>query len=84
MNKSIGGDKSLNLFDQLVAAMLNVKLGNNDSCIEDTIDYANLWLSFFPVGSNVSSSSYAWSLAAPLLDNLDDYNNGKLCAPHRD
>jgi hypothetical protein len=32
----------------------------------------------------VTSRSSAWSQGGPLHTKLDDYNNGLLCAPHRD
>jgi hypothetical protein len=36
-----------------------------------------------PVGSGVSGGSAAWALGEPLHQTLDAYNNGLLCAPHR-
>jgi hypothetical protein len=36
-----------------------------------------------PVGSNVAASSLAWKLGEPLHRLMDNYNNGMLCAPHR-
>ena len=36
------------------------------------------------MGSNVSGSSTAWQTGGPLHTTLDNYNNGQLCAPHRD
>jgi hypothetical protein len=84
MKKSVGGDKTLSMFPQLVAAMLNVMIGNDDSCIEDTIAAANAWLAANPVGSGVKASSGAWSQGSPLHSQLDAYNNGQLCAPSRD
>ena len=38
----------------------------------------------YPVGSNVKGSSLAWKNGEPLAVQLDRYNNGMLCAPHRD
>jgi hypothetical protein len=77
------GDKTIDLFKQLVAAKLNVMVGNNSSCINDTITAADNWLRTYPLGSNVSASSSAWQVGGPLQSKLDDYNNGLLCAPHR-
>ena len=37
-----------------------------------------------PVGSKVAASSYAWKVGEPLHRLMDNYNNGMLCAPHRD
>ncbi len=77
------GDKTYDLFKQLVAAKLNVLIGNDSSCISATITAADSWMASHPVGSKVSARSSAWSTAGPLHDELDDYNNGELCAPHR-
>ena len=37
-----------------------------------------------PVGSGVSAASLAWRVGEPLHRQMDNYNNGMLCAPHRD
>ncbi len=83
MWQPIKGDKSLNMFNQLVAAKLNVIIGNDSSCIADTIAAADAWMVTYPPGSGVGASSPAWQVGGPLHDTLDDYNNGLLCAPHR-
>lgn len=79
-----GDDVTVILFRQLVAAKLNVLIGNDDSCIEETIVRADRWLAAHPVGSGVSASSAFWKDAEPWKDRLDRYNNGQLCAPKRD
>jgi len=79
----VGKDKTTIMFAQLVAAMLSVKIGNDSSCVDPTIKAANAWLVTYPLGSNVAGSSYAWSVGQPLEQTLDAYNNGQLCAPHR-
>ncbi len=84
MQQSVSGDKTYSMFPQLVAAKLNVLIGNVSSCISDTITAADAWLVKYPVGSGVSGNSSAWSTGGPLQNKLDDYNNGRLCAPHRD
>jgi len=78
------GDKSIDLAKQLIGAKLNVIVGNASSCISATITAADNWLKIHPVGSGVSGSSAAWAEASPYHSALDDYNNGRLCAPHRD
>lgn len=78
------GDKTIDLAKQLIAAKLNLLIGNNPTCISATISQADTWLIVNPVGSNVKSSSSAWTAGGPLHQRLDDYNNGELCAPHRD
>jgi hypothetical protein len=79
----VGKDKTTIMFAQLVAAMLSVKIGNDSSCVGPTISAANAWLVTYPLGSNVAGSSNAWSVGQPLEQTLDAYNNGLLCAPHR-
>ncbi|HBL28693.1 MAG TPA: hypothetical protein DD490_17800, partial [Acidobacteria bacterium] len=77
------GDKSIDMFHQLVAAKLNVLIGNNPSCISATIASADAWMVTRPPGSNIKASSSAWTQASPWHTQLDNYNNGLLCAPHR-
>ncbi len=80
-----GGDKTYDLFRQLVAALLNVLGGSDASCVADAIAAAGGWLSAHPPGSGVRARQAAWSgEGASLHARLDDYNNGRLCAPHRD
>jgi hypothetical protein len=77
------GDKTYDLFHQLVPAILNVALGNEASCIEATIAAAHAWLVSHPVGSKVKGKAWTTSGGGALHGTLDDYNNGRLCAPHR-
>ena len=83
LNTPSRGDKSIDLFDQLLAAKLNVIVGNNASCIAATVASADAWAAIHPPGSHVSGSSAAWTMASPWHTQLDNYNNGLLCAPHR-
>ena len=85
MQMPVKGDKTLTMFPALVAAKLNVLVGNDDSCIAGTIAAADTWMATYgPVGSGVEASSDAWwKEGDPLHEELDDYNNGKLCAPSR-
>ena len=78
------GDKTKTIFRAVVAAKLNVALGTDASCIQDTIDDADSWLESYPVCSNVRGNSEAWGDGEPMYFMLDDYNNGRLCAPSRD
>ncbi len=84
MKAPVKGDKTLTLFPALVAAKLNVLIGNCDSCIADTIVDADAWMATYPLGSGVAGSSDAWKCGEPLYCKLDAYNNGFLCAPSRD
>jgi hypothetical protein len=81
---NVGKDKTTTMFSSLVPAMLNVLIGNDGSCVNSTIAAANVWMATYgPVGSNVAASSYAWTVGEPLHIQMDSYNNGLLCAPHR-
>lgn len=78
------GDKTYTVFRALVAAKLNVLIGCESSCIADTIAAADTWMAAHPAGSGVEAKSSAWKVGEPLYTLLDQYNNGLLCAPHRD
>ena len=85
LNSSSGLDVTYTMFRALVAAQLNVAIGANSSCITDAIAQANAWLTVNKLGSGVRASSGAWQNGGEALkDTLDQYNNGQLCAPHRD
>ena len=74
------------MFNQLVAAVLNVEMDNDASCISSTITAAQDWMAANPLGSpkaKVNSSAWQGSGSAS-HSMLDDYNNGLLCAPSRD
>lgn len=77
-------DKSYTMFRHLVATRLNLLIGTEAGCIAGTVGLADAWLTSYPVGSNVKGSSLAWKNGEPLSVQLDRYNNGMLCAPHRD
>jgi hypothetical protein len=80
----VGKDKTTTMFSSLVSAMLNVTIGNDDSCVSSTIVAANNWMAMYgPVGHGVAAASYAWKVGEPLHRLMDNYNNGMLCAPHR-
>ena len=78
------GDMTWNLARALVAAWLNVSAGNDASCIATTIDQATEWLGEHELGGGVAGGDAAWSEASGWATELDDYNNGLLCAEHRD
>jgi hypothetical protein len=74
-------DVTYTLFEQIVAAKLNVALGNNSYCIAETIEDADAWLEQYgPVGSGITSTSSAWDEGRPLYLQLTNYNAGFLCA----
>jgi hypothetical protein len=83
--EQVGKDKTLTMFSSLVPAILNVTIGNDASCVSSTITQAQAWMvTYGPAGHGVSASSYAWKVGEPLHRLMDNYNNGMLCAPHRD
>ena len=75
-------DKTYDMFKQLIVAKLNILIGCNSSCIEQTITDADAWMYDHPVGSGVPANSQAWQEGEPLKNTLNQYNNGLLCAPH--
>ncbi|MEA2602424.1 MAG: large repetitive protein [Acidobacteriota bacterium] len=79
----VNGDASISLFHQLVPAELNALVSNNISCIFPVIQAADAWMAQHPVGSHVASSSADGQVGESLASQLDSYNNGNLCAPHR-
>ena len=87
----VGKDKRTTMFSSLVPAMLNVAIGNDASCVGSTIAAADAWMAIYaPTGLQdppaVPASSDAWSGSGngeALHKQMDAYNNGLLCAPHR-
>ncbi len=78
-------DKTLTMFASLVSAKLNTEWNHtNAACVADTILAADAWLVTYPLGIGVRASSFAWKVGEPLHRVMDNYNNGMLCAPHRD
>ena len=75
----VARDKTYTLASQLIAALLNVRIGNDPTCIEAIIDDAQAWLTSHPVGSDVRGSSPAWRTGDALSQELDAYNNGEIC-----
>jgi hypothetical protein len=84
MEGGAGGDKTHTMFMHLVSAKLNLLSGTEAGCIAGTVGLADAWMTANAVGSNVKGSSLAWKNGEPLATQLDRYNNGMLCAPHRD
>ena len=87
MKMAVKKDKTFTMFPALVAAKLNVLIGNEDWCIPDTIA-ADEWMATYgPVGSGVKAGGKdsPWREGEPLYKALDKYNNGDLpCAISRD
>jgi hypothetical protein len=86
MSASGDGDMTYTLFAALVSAKLNVLIGNDGTCVGVTIMDADAWMSAHPVGSGVHAGgdTSPWRIGEPLYERLDEYNNGRLCAPPRE
>lgn len=86
MKMAGAGDKTYTMYAALVAAKLNVMIGNPASCVSATIAAADAWLIQYPMESGVAAGgkNSAWRTGEQLYLILDSYNNGLLCAPHRD
>lgn len=79
------GDKTITMFRSLVSARLNVEIGNEAGCIASTISAADAWMAVYgPAGNGVKARTAAWKAGERLYFELDAYNNGDRCAPHRD
>ena len=89
LSSPVTKDKRFTMFSSLVPAMLNVTIGNDSSCVSEAIAAAQNWMSTYgpigdPLKGPVAASSYAWKVGEPTHRKMDNYNNGMLCAPHRD
>jgi hypothetical protein len=87
MRLPVRGDMSLLMYMHLVAAQLNVAAGAESSCVTDSIAAADAWMETNgPTGSNVGAGgpNSPWRVGEPIKNSLDEYNNGRLCAPPRD
>jgi hypothetical protein len=82
LQRATKGDMTYAMAAQLIAAKLNLYNGNQSSCIGQTVSDADTWMTSHGVGSGVTGGSSAWSTGSPLHNDLDDYNNGRLCAEH--
>ena len=81
-----GKDKRSTMFSSLLSAKLNVLIGNDSSCVQSTIDAADAWMTGKGIPNTnpiVTAGSAAWAEGEPLHKLMDAYNNGLLCAPHR-
>ena len=78
------GDKSYTVYRGFVAATLNVILGNDSTCVSDSLSAADAWLVDNPPGSGIKGRASEWKSIQGNYLQLDQYNNGLLCAPARD
>lgn len=84
LGKPTKGDKTITMFKALVATKLNILIGNDSSCILNTVNQADIWMEFNPAESDVKAKSEEWKEGEPLYLELDIYNNGLLCAQIRE
>ena len=84
MSRASNKDVTYTMYRALAAAKLNVRKGNDSSCISDTIKYVDEWLERNPLGRGLTTGSSTWRSAEPYFQRLDEYNNGKLCSSYCD
>lgn len=86
MRQPVRRDMTKAMFRSLVAAKLNVLIGNDDSCIWPDIQAGDVWLMDYPLGSGVRAGGRfsPWREGGPIHHMLNNYNRGLLgCADHR-
>jgi hypothetical protein len=64
-----------------VAATLDEFNGTDTSCVETEMMEADEWLETYGICTNVRGNSEAWRDGETLYETLNDYVNGRLCAP---
>lgn len=80
LDAPVRGDKTVALAKQLIAAKLNVCVGNESSCVTQAIQDATTWLTTY---GPVLNKQKSWFGGDVVQEILEDYNEGELCAPHR-
>ncbi len=70
----------ISMAKQLIATKLNLAVGTDGSCINDTVAAADAWII---AHGGIGAVQRQWDGGDLLHDDLDAYNNGLLCAPHR-
>jgi hypothetical protein len=70
---SSGNDLCIRIARELIAAKLNVFVGNASSCITATIAAADAWLNVYPVGTTSPNTT----TGSPIYDALKNYNQGQ-------
>jgi hypothetical protein len=80
LNTPVGGDASLNLAHQLIAAKLNIAAGSDPTPIASTIAHADSLLAMFSgkLPYHVAPSSSIGQMMVSDANTLDNYNNGNL------
>jgi len=80
LNTPSGGDASIILAKQLIAAKLNIANGSDPTPISSTITHADSLLSMFSgkLPYNVKPSSIIGQMMVNDANTLDNYNNGLL------
>ncbi len=89
LNTPSGGDASIILAKQLIAAKLNIAAGSDPTPISSTITHADSLLSMFSgkLPYHVAPSSNIGQMMVSDGNTLDNYNNGHLtpnCSGQRD
>jgi len=81
LNTPSGGDASIILAKQLIAAKLNIANGSDPTPISSTITHADSLLSMFSgkLPYHVGRSTPIGRMMVRDADRLDRYNNGEYC-----
>ena len=80
LNTPVGGDASLNLAHQLIAARLSIANGSDPTPVSSTLTHADSLLSMFSgkLPYHVKPSSAIGQMMVSDANTLDNYNNGLL------
>src|SRR6478672_7241522 len=80
LNTPVGGDASLNLAHQLIAARLSIANGSDPTPVSGTLTHADSLLSMFSgkLPYHVKPSSAIGQMMVSDANTLDNYNNGRL------
>jgi hypothetical protein len=70
------GDVSLVLFQELVAAKLNLLAGYTCGSVFGTVSAADSWLAQYPPGCGMSGGSDASNQGQTIWQNLNGFNSG--------
>jgi hypothetical protein len=86
LKQPVKGNKWITLYKAVIAARLNIKVNNANDCDGKITSLINegfdslIWALFNNEGV-IKANRIKWKLAEPIYLELDDYNNGFLCAP---
>jgi hypothetical protein len=88
LDSPVKGDKTVILAKQVIGAKLNICAGNAATCTIDNVSYdinetISVSIDWLTANGPIFIKQKNWKGGDLYHELLDDYNNGKLCAPHR-